>query len=261
MAESKLYKKIVVALSVVFCISIVLTFGANVVSADTGYDEEGNEYPYEYYILDNANLLTDAEEFLLSETLISCTRYANVALLTVDYNEMSTQRLASHTNDELFSSNGIVFVIDMDKRYLYLDSTGAARSYITGNNADTITDNIYQYASAEDYYKCANECFKQVLNLMEGKRIAKPMKYIGNAILALVIGFFIFFLVVKNKTKIKPATNAEMMNVLRPDFDIYNANASFIKQTRVYHSSGSGGGHGGGGHGGGGGHSGGGHGF
>lgn len=258
MVNSFMKKLSSVIIAVVICLGIVLGFGSSEVFADSVDTDNG--YKYDVVIMDEAFLLSYDEQEKLRQDMLPISKYANVAFVSVLSNSSSTQSYAEMINESLFNSNGIVFVIDMDNRYLYIDSTGDAKKYITKSNADSITDNIYRDATKKNYYRCASRCYDQILNICEGKSIPMPMKFIGNAVLALVIGFFIFFLVVKSQTRMKATTNEVVMSILQPDFRFENPNVRFIKQTRVYHSSGGGGGHGGGGHGGGG-HSGGGHGF
>ncbi len=250
-------KCVLTIIAVVICLTATLGVGANTVYADSSDD---NGYKYDVVIMDSAFLLSYEEQEKLKQDMLPITKYANVAFVSVLTNSSLTQHYAEQINETLFNSDGIVFVIDMDNRYLYIDSTGTAKKYITKSNADSITDNIYKDATNANYYRCAKRCYEQILNVCQGKSIPMPMKYAGNAVLALVIGFFIFFLVVKSQTRMKAATNEVVMSILKPDFRFENPVVRFIRQTKVYHSSGGGGGHGGGGHGGGGGHSGGGHG-
>lgn len=88
-------------------------------------------------------------------------------------------------------------MIDMDNRNIWIHSNGAIYRTITKSYADTITDNVYTYASAQDYYGCASEAYTQMATLLAGRRIAQPMKYISNALLALIIALLINYFVVR----------------------------------------------------------------
>ena len=88
------------------------------------------------------------------------------------------------------------------------------------------------------------------------------MRYTSNAVIALVLAFFINFLVVLGQSKIKKAGNNEIVKGCNIDFNIGNTNAQKAGTHRVYSpvsdsssSGGGGGGGGGGSSGGGGGHS------
>ena len=151
----------------------------------------------------------------------------------------------------------------MDNRYLYIDSYGRKmRKYITSSRADTITDNIYYYATDEEYYVCAQQAFEQIYAVLQGQRIAQPMKYISNALLAFALSMLILFFIIRISSSRRKATDKELLSGIYNSVNLYNAESHFTHQTKTYspQSSGSsGGGHSGGG--GGGGHSGGGHSF
>ena len=231
--------------------------------ADTSYSNPRTDY--EAIVQDDADLFTDSEEEDLCELLESVTEYCNAAVVTIDYNpHYNTQSYAeSYSDDEFSKGNAVVFVVDMDNRYLYLDSSGAARKRITSAYADTITDNVYRYASDSDYYTCAYKTFEQVYALMKGQRIAQPMKYISNTLLAVALAMLINFIAVSILSGKRKATRNELLSGIYSSFKIHDAAAVFTHQTKTYSpqsSGGSGGGSsGGGGGGGGGGHSGGGH--
>jgi uncharacterized protein len=245
------------------CAVLLLGTGGETVSADTSWTNRGTGY--EAIIEDQADLFTEDEEDDLAELLEDVTDYCNAAVVTIDYNPYSsTQRFAENYSDDIFGGqSAVVFVVDMEDRYLYLDSAGAARNRITSAYADTITDNIYRYASGGDYYTCAYKAFEQVHTLMRGQRIAQPMKYISNALLAVVIAMLINFIVVKRVSQKHKASTNELLSGIYSSFQVHDAKAVFTHQTKKYSPpSSSGGGSGGGGSsGGGGGHSGGGHSF
>jgi uncharacterized protein len=247
------------------CAVLLLLTGRETVSADSSYTNP--ETGYEAVIEDQADLLTEDEEEDLAELLCDVTDYCNAAFVTISSNPYyNTQRFAeSYSNDAFPHSSAVVFVVDMDNRYLYMDSSGTAQNRITSAYADTITDNVYRYASDGDYYTCAYKAFSQVGTLMRGQRIAQPMKYISNALLAIVLAMLINFVIVKAKSQKHKATANELLSGIYSNFQIHDAKAVFTHQTKTYspRSSDSGGGGGGssGGGGGGGGHSGGGHSF
>lgn len=222
---------------------------------------------YEAVIEDEADLLSDSEEADLADILMKVTEYSNAAFVAIDENPYyNTQRYAEGYSDDTFGgSSAVVFVVDMDNRYLYLDSTGAARGRITSSYADTITDNVYRYASDGDYYSCAYETFDQVYTLMRGEKIAQPMKYISNVLLAVAIAMLINFFAVIAFSKKRKASAKELISGIYSKYKVTDTRAAFVNQTKTYspQSSGSGGSSGGssGGGGGGGGHSGGGHSF
>jgi uncharacterized protein len=89
------------------------------------------------------------------------------------------------------------------------------------------------------------------------------MKYISNALLALVIAILINYVIVRMVSKKHAATPSELVSGIFVNNALNNSRVVLVRQTKTYaprssDSGGGGGGHGGGGHsggGGGGGHS------
>lgn len=218
---------------------------------------------YRVVIEDDADLLTDAEEASLAEVMEGVTTYGNVAFKSITSNNTTSEAYAkSYYKNKFGTSSGTVFLIDMDNRNLWIFSDGAVYRVITKGYAETITDNVYRKASAEDYYDCAAEAFRQMNTLLEGDRIAQPMKYVSNAFLAVIAALLINFGVVTFFTGIRRTTDKELMSKAEKRFAITKPVPTFLHETKVYDpvsdssgSSGSSGGGGGSSSGGGGGHS------
>lgn len=230
--------------------------------AETVYSN--SETGYRVVLEDEAFLLTESEEAALAELLSETTQYCNAAVFTIDSNPYSsTARYAEIHSDELFDGAAVCFVIDMENRYLLVDSKGSARKRITSAYCDSITDNIYTYASDGDYYTCAYRAFEQINTLLAGGRIAQPMKHINNALLALILAMLINYVIVKVLASGRKPSKQELLSSIYNRVNVENAQAVYTHQTKTYspQSSGGGGSHsgGGGGGGGGGGHSSGGH--
>lgn len=221
---------------------------------------------YVVNLRDDADLLTDEQEQGLAAQMESITAYGSVAFVSIDHNSYgSTASYArSYTDSNFYGSTGTVFVIDMDNREIYIDTTGSMRKQLTSAYARTITDNVYTYASDANYYECAVQAFSQIYTLLEGGHIAQPMKYISNALLALVIALLINFIIVMIMSNKHRPSRSQLLEGIYTKCELEDAHMTFVNQTKVYdppQSSGGGGGGGGGHSGGGGGHSGGGHSF
>lgn len=166
------------------------------VLAGERYRNENTGYPV--LVEDDADLLTDEEEDDLAELMKGITEYGGVALKTIDYNSQSTQSyIRDYYADTFGQGSGTVFLIDMDNRNIWIHSNGRIYRVITRSYADTITDNVYKYASDADYYGCCHEAFSEMLTLLRGNRIAQPMKYISNILLSVIIALFIMYFVVR----------------------------------------------------------------
>jgi uncharacterized protein len=226
----------------------------------TVYTNEKTGYSVIYE--DDAALLTESEAEQLIEVMKPITAYGGVAFKTITKNSYSsTSSYASSYYASKFGyDSGTVFLIDMAKRNIYIHSNGAIYNTITNSYADVITDNVYRYASKSDYFTCAATAFQQEYTLLAGRRISQPMKYISNALLALVIAILINYIIVRTVSRKHAASQSELVSGIFVNNALNNSRVVLVRQTKTYapRSSDSGGGGGGGHSGGGGGFSGGG---
>lgn len=236
---------------------------SDITTPAASYVSKNEETGYYIYIDDWADLLTDSEEKELLKVMEPITSYGNVAFVSISTNPTySTERYAKDYYQEHFGySSGTIFLIDMEERYIWIHSDGEIYRTVTNAYATTITDNVYSYASREDYLTCASKGFEQINTLMEGRHIAQPMKYISNALLAIAIALLINYFVVRMFSRSRKASTSQLIDGTYYKTEIKNPRTEFVKQTRRYSpqsrsSSGGGGGgrSGGGGGGGGGGH-------
>ena len=233
----------------------------------TNKQEKDNTYfnettNYKLLIKDDANLLTKDEEEKIKDQMVGLTEYGNIILITLSKNSTSTESYASsYYHQNYGTESGTLMLIDMYHRYIYIFSDGANYRTITSSKAYSITDNIYNYATNENYYECVHEAFREIKVLLEGGKIAEPMRHISNFVLAITSAFLICFLIVHKVSKIKEASCKEILSNCNIRFEIGEITAEKVGEHRVYNphtdssSSGGGGGGGGGSSGGGGGHS------
>ncbi|MBR6527732.1 MAG: TPM domain-containing protein [Lachnospiraceae bacterium] len=219
---------------------------------------------YQVILDDQADLLTPTQEEMLLSDMKPITVYGSVAFVSVDDNSHSTSNFArDYYYDQFGSESGTIFLIDMDNRNIYIFSHGAVYQTITDTKADVITDNVYRHASDGDYFGCAKEAYHQIYTLLEGGHIAQPMKYISNALLALILAFLIHFGIVILVSGSHRASTKSILRSAKTSFHNTTPNIIFQHETSRYdpvESSSSGGSSGGsrssgGGGGGGGGHS------
>ncbi|MCM1308796.1 MAG: TPM domain-containing protein, partial [Butyrivibrio sp.] len=201
------------------------------VRADGSYSPDG----YRAVIEDEADLLSEAEENALLEVMMPITRYGSVAFISTDSNSRTVERFAQDRLHELFGSkSATVFVIDMDNRKVCVFSDGYIYRIVTKAYANTITDNIYTYATDGDYYKCAEKAYEQIYTLLRGGKISQPMKYISNALIALTLGLLINFIVITVKSKRAKVSDSELLNKIFTDCIIDNPWHTITHQTQVY---------------------------
>lgn len=236
-------------------------------NSETTYEPDvthNKETGYYLRLDDRADLLTSTEETKLKKAMEPITAYGNVAFVSISTNpEYSTKRYAEKYYEEHFGySSGIIFLIDMEERYIWIHSNGEIYKTITTSYANTITDNVYSYASDKEYLTCASTAFSQINTLLEGRHIAQPMKYISNALLAIVLALFINYFLVMALSRSRKASTSQLLNGIFSKAEVTNPQTTFVNQTKRYSpqsSSSSGGGSsrsggGGGSRGGGGGH-------
>lgn len=194
-------------------------------------------------ILDNENAVLDAMKYV--------TEYTNCVVYTTNVNPSSAARLAENLTVEYFKNtgSGVVFLIDMDNRMIYICAQNQAYMVITDNVADTITDNVYSYASKDKFDECAIAAMSQIYTKFSGKRIPEPMRYIGNAFLAVMLGIGITAVWACYSSRVQVVNN--MHDDVR--INIYDKNRVITDVRRVRRSSSSSSGGGGGGRSGGGG--------
>lgn len=251
---------------IILLILLLSIFGINNVNALSTETYTNKETRYQVVIEDDANLLTEDEISKLQEEMKPLTEHGNIIFKSISVNPTSSETFALNYYHEKFDSkSGTVFLIDMDNRKIYIFSDGANYNTISTDKADIITDNVYKYASEEDYYKCASVVFNQINTILNGGKIAEPMRYISNFLLAITISFLISFIVILTSTGIKKATTQDIIANCAVNFNISNITAEKVGSHKEYsppssssgssgggsHSSGGGGSHssgGGGGH-------------
>jgi len=170
---------------------------------------------YRLVIDDREDLLTASEENMLQIKMERIRQYGNVGFVTVSQFS-STDTYTKNLYRDLFGrESGMLFVIDMGRRNIWIFCDGAIYRIINKSYANTITDNVYRYASKGQYYDCAYNVFDQAEILLEGGRISQPMKYISNALIALVLailGNFIFLVIQRGESIANPDTIAKAMS-------------------------------------------------
>ena len=168
-------------------------------------DEEINNY--QIIIEDDANLLTDGEEKELRTIMQDLAGFGNVVFKTtssVKNSSSSLKYIQNYYYSKFKNESGVAFYIDMSERQLCACATGGLDDIITNAKCNTIMDNVYTFASKGNYYMCASETFSQMNKLLNGQKIAESMKYICNAILAVMVSLFAsyaFFVMISGNKK------------------------------------------------------------
>lgn len=223
--------KIKLILLIVMLLGINLT-NVNAMTLEEYVNEDTN---YKVVIEDDANLLTVGELERLKEEMKPLTKYGNIVFKTIDENPGTEEYFAKEYYYENFGvESGTVFLIDMDNRTIYIYSNGENYELMTDDKAYIITDNVYNYASEGDYYKCASVAFKQIEKTLIGEKIAEPMRYISNILISITTAAFISFIIVAMNTRIGKSDKDEMLRRCNITFDVTNIKATKTGEKKVY---------------------------
>lgn len=229
-------KRFRVFLLILLTVSSLLMYSVKDLKADGGY---------RLYFDDGEDLLTDQEEKMLKEEMKQILKYGNVGFVSVSQYQ-DTGTYAKKLYKELFGSeSGFLFIIDMGRRNIWIYCNGAIYRVINKPYANTITDNVYRYASRGEYYSCAYHVYEQALILLEGGKISQPMKYISNLLIALVSALLINFYVLilgRKKDILNPINNPQESMTSAVGVNILGMDLIKSRRTRHVESSGGGGG-------------------
>ncbi len=123
-------------------------------------------------VYDDAGLLTETQiEELNAQiaTLKEKTGWDIFAVTTSNAQGKSAMAYADDFYDALTAedSNGILVLIDMDNREIYLSTCGKAIRYLTDSRIDSILDDGFDYVSGGDYAGCLSVMLRGVEHYYE----------------------------------------------------------------------------------------------
>ena len=191
---------------------LLIPLGAKAGGSPDGVLFTNSETGYCVVISDKEDLLTGEEESSLLAQMQDLTAYGNAVFVSCSQDEYAeTLDYAKQWYYGYFGNDsGTTLMIDMGQRMIALYSAGSNYKEIGREEGYVITDNIYTYASKGDYYGCAESAFRQVLTLLEGGRIARPMKYINNALLALILAVLLNYGIISAQAAKRRAGRAKV---------------------------------------------------
>lgn len=240
-------------------------------------------------VYDFADLLSDEEETKLYNNIQSFVENydMDMVIVTIDDNNKSSSRDFA---DDFYDYNdfgigqtydGLLFLIDMDNRNMWISTTGHAILVYSDSRIDDILDDTYNYISKENYYMCANTFIKSASNYAKMGVASSNSKYEINedgeyvrkdetdsfpffpVIIISGIGTFIFIIVAVSKHKTVAKATKASQYIVKNSLKLSVKDDRFINTytSKVYspqssdsgsggsstHSSSSGSSHGGGG--------------
>lgn len=152
-------------------IYILLTTIILLVCVSCGQEIEKNEEKqYEAIINDELDLLTDKEERKILDIMKDICKYGNVMFVTAMPDTTDTKKYAKKLyHDEFQYEDGSIFIIDMKNRYIYVYGCGEVHEVLDGHY-DVMVDNVYEYASDNNFYLCAKVLFEEQRELLKRHR-------------------------------------------------------------------------------------------
>ena len=203
---------------------------------------------------DSADLLDAAEADSVLASMMPITEFCHVGLYT--YSGESTEYVLNKAKAwaaKTFGTSCTLFIIDMATRQLAVWSTTDIMRTLTQAKTYTITDNVYSYASGGNYAACAESAFNQMYRALRGENVTGPMKYISNALLAMLAAILLAYLVISARMEQEVKVSMpEIITTTAAGAGAVIASKTLTRKVTHSSSSGGGGGFGGGGGGGGG---------
>ncbi len=152
-------------------------------------------------VYDDAGLFYETELTALQEELNSLTEQTgwDVAVVTTDDAKGKTSMAyADDFYEELdYGDNGVIYLIDMDNREIYISATGAASECLTDVRMDNIFDSAVSYASQGSFYKAVSteismtsEYFKAGIPVDSDKAAMQIALVITSVIIGIAVAAF-----------------------------------------------------------------------
>lgn len=196
-----------------------------------------------FRLQDDAKLFTEEGRERIRNSVEKLCKYGHVGVVTRDgkyelFGE-TTAKFAQKIYGQWFGTeSGVLFVIDMKNRMIYIETDGYIGSSITRGKARTITDNTYGLATAGNYAACTVASLMQVLDVIEGRKISNRLSRITNAFIAVFIGLIAnaFVLVKILQKPVVNVENAEYAVSGDTVFSDYSIKEKDKKVIRVYHT-------------------------
>lgn len=197
-------------------------------------------------VYDFAGLMTEDEEASIKAAIDEFeAEYTNINLVVVTINSNPKKSARDYADDffdyNSFSNNGVLFLIDMDTRNMWISTTGSSISKLTDSRIDDILDVVEPRVKSKEYSKACLGFVNSVKRVYEGKSAGEPETMQSLVIKALKTGALIglcggaIYLLIgvathKNVAKKREATNYITQQKVTHSSDRFTHNTT----TRVY---------------------------
>lgn len=219
-------------------------------------ESDVSEEIFETNVYDYAGLLTETEILWLERQIMSLKEASGwevFAVTTADAQGKSAMEYANDFFDErtLEDADGIVALIDMDNREIYISSGGKAMRYLEDTYIESILDDAYYYVSEGDYEGClsamisgAKSCFEQEIHEdqynydveteeISEYRVLTSEEAVPVLLVAAGVGIAIYAIVVKSYKSNGKNHSYEYMRY--GSLDLTQKEDRFIRQNVVHH--------------------------
>ncbi len=240
-----IYKHIKFRIAVIIFITIIL-FGVvaifPAISHANTSEENTPKVDASEKIYDYANLFTKDEESELLSKVKSYIKDTNMDMVIVTIAENNKNSAMVYADDFYDyndfgignSKDGILFLIDMDTRELWISGTGKGVTIYNSKNINSILDDCYSYAPNEQYFDCASK-FIDSAKAIYLKETTPRNLYINwslgllGAFLISIVVSTAFCMIQKSKHKaVRLATNADTY-LDRCSIKILNSKDRFVR--------------------------------
>lgn len=157
------------------------------------------EPAYPILLEDEAELLTPEEEAALEEAMGPIAQHGTVAFWTTEQPGNVDEKAEEYFNEHIGtkrSDSGVVFMIDMSMRQIYIFSRGEIEKHVSRSDAYAITADISHYATEGAYADCALEVFARIGTRLEGKQLHSTMRLLCSMVAGIAAGMVLAYLIV-----------------------------------------------------------------
>ena len=147
---------------------------------ETGEGEAALEYVnfdtgYRALVLDEEDLLNESEKAQLLEDMKPITEFGDIAFWSTGEDADDAVEQAGEKRQELFGrESGTILVVNINLRKVSINSYGRIYERVPENEAKTVTNNISEFLSNQEYYQGAQAAFEQIEILLR-ERIYSEM--------------------------------------------------------------------------------------
>ncbi len=136
-----------------------------------GFDSE------EQKVYDDADLLTEEEEAELQDLLVETAQRIEQDLIIVTTDDAEGKSSMEYADDffdehgfgyEKSNGSGVLYLIDMDNRQIYISTAGTGIEQYTDNEIESTLDVLYEHVSNQDYYGSCTAFVKEAEKCLTG---------------------------------------------------------------------------------------------